>query len=80
MGGQPRFLATGSVLRLGDHVVVGFPEVGVAMPLPEILRDGLPEFLTRRLRTVAHHIGDDLPGLPTQSNPNPAFVGFFQNK
>ena len=43
-------------------------------------RDLLPQLLTSYLRTVTDDEGDHLPGLPTQCNRNPSFIGFFQDK
>lgn len=40
----------------------------------------LPEFFSGRGEVVADDIGHDLPSGTTQGNPDPAFVGPFQDE
>jgi len=42
--------------------------------------NGLPQPQTRLFAAITHGIGDHLPCLTAQGNPNPGVVGFFEHK
>ncbi len=68
------------VLLLWDHRRVGRPEIREAMSLAISLWNGLPQPLTRLFAAIPNRVGDHLPALSTEGNPNPGVVGFFEHK
>ncbi len=60
--------------------MIGFPKVGKAVCLPKGGGNLLPQSLASRGGTVADDESDNLAGLAAKGNPNPAFVGFLENK
>lgn len=73
-------LATRRVLCGRDDLLIGFPEIGIALRLAIQGRNLLPQLATGGRTARANNEGDDLPGLPTQRHPNPTFAPFFEDK
>ena len=80
MGGFSGLFAHRNVLFLGNHCCVGGPEVREAMPLAIPLWNGFPQPLTRPFAPIPNRIRHHLPRLPTEGNPHPGVVGFFEHK
>ncbi len=80
MGGFSRLFAHRRVLLLWDHRSVRCPEVGEAVPVAIAVWNGLPQPLTRLFAAIPNRIGDHLPRLAAQGNPNPGVVRFFEHK
>ena len=68
------------MLFVGQHFLIRLPKVGEAVTGAKGGGDALPEFLTSRGAAVTCHIGNDLPGLAAQGDPDPILIGFFQHK
>jgi hypothetical protein len=78
--GLSTLLAHRRVLLRRDHLLIGFPKIRVTVSGSVSLWNLLPKRSTTFLAAVANHIGDDLTSQPTKGNPDPALVGFFQDK
>ena len=50
------------------------------MTLPIRLRDAFPQLTATLFAAVADEICYDLSSRATESNPNPAFLGFFEDE
>ena len=64
------FFATGSMLFVGDDLVVGLPEIRVAMTRSISSRDRFPQLPTGLLTAVADDTGDHLAGRPAERDPH----------
>src|SRR2546425_1152387 len=80
MGRFSRLLAYGCMLLLGDHTRIHLQKVREALPLAILWRNGLPQPLTRLFAPIPNCLGNHLPCLAAQSNPNPGIGGFFEHK
>jgi hypothetical protein len=80
MGGLPGLFAARRMVLVGQDFLIGFPKVRKAMPAPKHRRNALPQLLTSGGAAIPRHIGNDLPGLAAQGNPDPMFIGFFHHK
>jgi hypothetical protein len=76
----PCFLSYGCMLLLWDHCPVSRPKVREAMSLAVVVWNGLPQALTCLFAAIAQCIGNHLPCLAAQGNPNPGLVRFFEHK
>ncbi len=72
--------AGSGMLRGGNHQLVRFPEIAVAMAALVAVRDALPQLLTSGLAAITDDVSDDLTSRSTEGNPNPALTDFFQDK
>jgi hypothetical protein len=70
----------GCMLLLRDHRRIGRPEIREAAPVPIPLWNGFPQPLTRLFAPIPDRIGNHLPRLATEGNPNPGVVYFFKHK
>ena len=61
----------------GDHRPVRRPEIREAVTSTISLCNGLPQPLTRLFAVIPNRVGDHLPALSAESNPNPGVVGFL---
>src|SRR5215213_7712337 len=68
------------MLLTRQHVRVRRPEVRVALRAAEGFRDRLPQPAARLLAPVADDVGDDLPRLPAQCQPDPALARLLQDE
>jgi len=80
MGSQAGLFASGGVLLEGDHQLVRFPEITVAMTAFVSSRDALPQLLTSGLAAITDDVGHDLASRATQRNPNSTLARLFQDK
>ena len=80
MRSQTGLLTAGRMLLCGDDLLIRLPEIRVAMRLAISCGDARPEFLASRFAAIPNHVGDDLPRVTAQGDPNPTFVDFFQHK
>jgi hypothetical protein len=80
MSGFSRLFAHGKVMFLGKHCRIGRPEIRETMPVAIPFWNGLPQPLTRLFAPIPNRIGDHLPGVAAECNPNPGVVGFFEHK
>src|SRR5215213_8184946 len=80
MSSQARLFSRRRVLPGRDDYLVCLPEVAETVPTAINDRDALPEFLASCPAAVADHISDYLTSRTTQGDPNPPFVGAFQDK
>jgi hypothetical protein len=80
IGGFSGLFAYCRMLFLRDHRLVRRPEIREAVTSPIFLWNGLPHLLTRLFASITHCIGDHLPPLSAESNPNPGVVGFFEHE
>src|SRR6266487_2333396 len=60
--------------------LIGLPKVGVTCTLPILSRNRAPELTTGGFITITKRIANNLPGLSTQCQPNPDFIGLFCNE
>lgn len=77
---EPGVFAGSRVLLGGNHQLVRFPEIAVAMTALVTVRDALPQLLTCGVAAIPDDVSDDLASGATQRNPNPALTDFFQDK
>src|SRR5262245_22835087 len=68
------------MLLLGDHGLIGAPEITVAVPSAIGCWYGLPQAATHGLAAVANHIRHYLPAPATQRDPDPRCLGLVQHK
>jgi hypothetical protein len=80
MGGFSRLFAHSEVLFLGNHRLVGRPEIREAVPLLISLWNNLPQSLARLFAPIPNRIRHHLPALSAEGNPHPGVVGFFEHK
>lgn len=78
--GLPRIFATRRMLLSRDDLLVSFPEIAVAVSAAIGHGNPLPKLAAGVRAAVTNKVSDDLPCRTAQRNPNPAFIGFFQNK
>ena len=74
--GQAAALLAGLVLLLGNHRLVGCPEVGISRQLPLGLRQSPPQLAAGRGAAVSHHHRNYLPGLEGKGDPHPGPLAF----
>src|SRR5438128_2001924 len=79
MGRFSSLFAYCRMLFLRDNCLVRRPEIREAVTSMISLWNGLPQLLTRLFAPIPHGIGDYLPALSAESNPNPGVVGFFEH-
>jgi len=75
-----RVFAARRMLLIWNHLLIGLPEVTVAVRGAVRFRNLLPQLLTSGAAAVADNIGYDLASGTTERNPNPAFACLFQHK
>ena len=80
MGGQAAVFAGSSVLLVGDHILIGLPEVGVAMRRAIVSRDAFPQAATGGGAAVADTIGHDLATGDTQRDPDPPHLALVAHE
>ena len=80
MGRFSGLFAYRHMLFLRDHFPGRRPEIREAVTSTISLWNGLPQLLTRLFAPIPNRVGDHLPRLAAESNPNPGVVGFFEHK
>ncbi len=80
MSGLSRLFAYSRVLLFGNHAHIDFQKVGKAMALAILLRNRLPQPLTRLFTPLPNCIRHYLTALSAQSDPNPRVIRFFEDK
>src|SRR5437588_6397 len=80
MGGFSRLFSHRKVLFLWDHRSVCRPEIREAVSSAISLWNGLPQALARLFAPIRNCVGDHLPRLAAESNPNPGVMRFFEHK
>lgn len=76
----PGVFATSEVLFIGNDLLIGVPEIRVAIPCPVDLRDCCPQLAAGLLAAVANHKSDHLSGRAAQGDPHPTFVDALENE
>lgn len=77
---SPVSLPTAVCCSEGDHRLGRRPEIREAVTSTISLRNGLPQLLARFFAPIPSGVGDHLPALSAESNPNPGVIGFFEHK
>ena len=80
MSRLPRILAASGVLFIRDDLVIGLPEIRVAMPCLISFRNCFPELAASLLAAVADDISHDLARRTAQRDPHPTFVNALQDE
>ena len=80
MSGFTCFLSHSGVLLFWKDRLIGRPEIREAMPLTVGGWNGLPQATTRPFTSISDRVGDYLPRLAAQRNPDPRLIGLFQHK
>ena len=80
MSGLSRLFAYSRVVLFGNHAHIDFQKVGTAMALAILLRNRLPQSLTRLFTPLPNRIRHHLTRFTTQGDPNPRVVRFFEDK
>lgn len=65
---------------LGEHRLIGLPEVTVTGTLAKGGRDAMPQAPTGAFTMVANHKGQNMPRAAQQHRPEPPFVHAFSDK
>ena len=76
----PTLLADGLMSFWGQNLLVGGPEITVTATALIRLWNAPPELAATLFAAITTVISDYLPGAPTQGNPNPAFIAFFEDE
>jgi len=80
MSGLSRLFAYSRVVLFGNHTNIDFQKVGKAMALAILLRNRLPQSLTRLFTPLPNRIRHHLTRLAAQGDPNPRVIRFFEDK
>ena len=78
--GQSGFFTRCCVLLGRDNQIVSFPEVTVAVTAAIGSRDSLPQLFATSFASIPDNVGYYLPCETAKRNPNPSFVGAFEDK